>query len=246
MPGNILDDEIGTKFLNEHDAIIQSAVTAQLEQLNYTTPVSLETLSEGRSALTINVRSLLANGDKVEEFLNLAKPTVAALQETWQVTRDFPGYQGEYATRSVKRGGGVALLIREGTDYKALSRAVTKNIELVAIEVGKDVFISTYIPPNSNLVGYNGCIAFSFLQMLLQFLKGSYKIVLMMRLRSPQRTRRTRGPCPLMRWRPRRRTSFPQVFSCQQGAALAPLPFVDFSFSRVRDPPYLPVLLAWV
>ena len=153
LPNNILDDEIGTKFLNENESVINSSVTAQLEQLNYTSPVSLETLHAGRSAVTINVRSLLANGDKVEEFLNLSKPTVAALQETWQVTRDFPGYQAEYVTRAGKRGGGVAILVREGTDYKAYSRAMTKNIELVAIEVGKDIFVSTYIPPNSNLTG---------------------------------------------------------------------------------------------
>ena len=65
-------------------------LTAQLEQLDYKTQVSLELIKEGKSTLTINVKSLLANGSKVEEFLNKAKPTVAALQEVWQVTRDFP------------------------------------------------------------------------------------------------------------------------------------------------------------
>ena len=106
MPGSSLDSEVGTKFLNEHDDVIESTLTAQLEQLDYTTPVNLESLKEGKSALTINVRSLLANGSKVEDFLNTTKPTVAALQEIWQVTRDFPGYQGEYITRTSKRGGG--------------------------------------------------------------------------------------------------------------------------------------------
>ena len=153
MPGSSLDSEVGTKFLNEHDDVIESTLTAQLEQLDYTTPVNLESLKEGKSALTINVRSLLANGSKVEDFLNTTKPTVAALQEIWQVTRDFPGYQGEYITRTSKRGGGVALLIKDGTDYRALSHACTRNIELIAVEVGNDVFISTYIPPNSNLTG---------------------------------------------------------------------------------------------
>ena len=153
MPGSNLDAEVGTKFLSENDDIIETTLTAQLAQLDYTTPVSLESIKEGKSALTINVRSLLANGSKVEEFLNTAKPTVAALQEVWQVTKDFPGYQGEYITRTTKRGGGVALLIQEGTDYKPLSRACTRNIELIAVEIGNDVFISTYIPPNSSLTG---------------------------------------------------------------------------------------------
>ena len=92
----------------------------------------------------------MANGDKLEEVINKTQPTIVALQETWQSTRDFEGYQNEYIVRPTKRGGGVGLLIQEGKTYSLKHKSISKNVEIIAVTVHKHTFICVYLPPSGS------------------------------------------------------------------------------------------------
>ena len=118
--------------------------------MNYRTPERLETLQQGISAITANVRSLLANGDKLEDLIGSAQPTIVALQETWQTTRQFPGYQGEFITRDRKRGGGVGILVKDGVDYTVNHKSISYNAELISVTVASKTFICAYLPPSGS------------------------------------------------------------------------------------------------
>ena len=100
--------------------------------------------------LSLNTRSLLANGDKVQELISKTQPHIVALQETWQTTRSFEGYNGEYISRQRKRGGGVGILVKEGTEYEVVSKKISANLEHIAIQAGTDLVVSVYMPPTSS------------------------------------------------------------------------------------------------
>ena len=134
--------------LNEPDELsISNTVTNHINQLDYVSPTSLSDLGQGLSLISVNVRSLLANGDRVQELLDKTKPVIAALQETWQAEKSFEGYQGVYCTRTRKRGGGVGLLIKNGHNYEVTCKGITKNLEYIAIKMESEVIISVYMPP---------------------------------------------------------------------------------------------------
>ena len=88
-------NDSGNSNIDEGDSNIRDNVTNHLNQLDYVSPTCLSKLGQGISLISVNVRSILANGDKLQDLLDATKPTVAALQETWQTTRDFEGYQGK-------------------------------------------------------------------------------------------------------------------------------------------------------
>ena len=120
---------------------IPKMISIDNKQLDYVTPERLDSVQEGNSAISVNVRSLLANGDKLEALINKTQPTIVAIQETWQTTRDFEGYQIEFIVRPTKRGGGVGILVREGHTYTLRHKSISKNVELIAVSVQRHVFI---------------------------------------------------------------------------------------------------------
>ena len=106
-----------------------------------------------------------------EETINKARPTVVALQETWQTTREFTGYQSEYMVRATKGGGGVGILIQEGTDFTLQHKSISKNVEIIAVRIKNQVFMSTYLPPSGSPK-----LAFEEIQLLLR--KGEVTTIL--------------------------------------------------------------------
>ena len=134
---------------NDIDNLISNIDISNIKYVNYIEPQNLTLIGKGFSAVSLNVRSLLANHDKVEHFLTLSQPDILCLQEIWQAHAEIEGYNYVEIARKNKRGGGVAFFIKEKHDFKVISKKITSNIEFLTVKINKKYFTSVYLPPNS-------------------------------------------------------------------------------------------------
>ena len=89
------------------------SVYSNIKYVNYVPTQSLSTLQKGFSIASLNVRSMLKNGMKVQEFLAQTEIDVLAVQETWSSEATFPHHEFIQLNRPSKRGGGVGFLINK-------------------------------------------------------------------------------------------------------------------------------------
>ena len=62
--------------------------------------------------------------------------------------RKFQGYKTVQKLRKNKRGGGVAILVKEGIEYEETAGAITPNIEYLTIKIKQiGTITNTYLPP---------------------------------------------------------------------------------------------------
>lgn len=120
--------------------------------------ISLDTLKQEEAIICQNIRSYSRNFSKLQDLLSRNPGiTVVALQETWSLmgARQMPGFQPIIAkTRSKKGGGGVAFLVKQGTNFKLLDspfvEGVFESISISVIFQGKlTQLINVYKPPGS-------------------------------------------------------------------------------------------------
>ena len=52
--------------------------------------------------------------------------------------------------RATKRGGGVGILIQDGTNYTLQHKSISKNVEIIAVKTRNQVFMSVYLPPSGS------------------------------------------------------------------------------------------------
>jgi hypothetical protein len=117
------------------------------------------------SVLQINSRSLHKNFDRVKCLLSnfTILPTAITIVETWlnncqELYYSIPGYNLISAPRLLKRGGGVAIYVKNGLSYHVrddIQLGQTKTFEHLVVEISsfnyRSVVISfIYKPPNSN------------------------------------------------------------------------------------------------
>ena len=124
------------------------------------------------SLMHMNIRSSFKNMDNFNMYLELlnVKFLIIGLSETWG--NDSPidmhtpkGYNREHQSRSNKRGGGVALLIKDSIQYTPRTdlSVFNDNIKSVFIEIDKDdihydtpVIVGVvYRPPGFNVTTFN-------------------------------------------------------------------------------------------
>ena len=98
-----------------------------------------------------NVRSYQQNKDKLDFVIDSLKPEVILLQEVWQVPPQSGDYTVTHKLRKKKRGGGVAILRHPDIQICKSTNIMQTNLEAVSIETPDNIYISAYLPPNSNI-----------------------------------------------------------------------------------------------
>ena len=108
--------------------------------------------------LLANVQSLWSKLDELQLILKVSSPDVVCLTETWltnEIDDDLIKINGYICTkgdRTIKRGGGTAIYIRNGIPYK--SQNITDDLEnnaegiLMVLPKMKLTILCIYIPPN--------------------------------------------------------------------------------------------------
>ena len=124
----------------------------KLPESDYFQTQPLNNIETGISIISQNVRSLLKNKDNFEDVIKSTDPDVIGIQEVWQYTPGFAGYNIFYETRTKKRGGGVAVLVKERLQGSVITSHICKDVEMILITTkceGK--FASIYLPPQGDL-----------------------------------------------------------------------------------------------
>ena len=98
---------------------------------------------------SINARSLLKNGEKVNQFINETKADVICLQEVWLNNFQKEGYTFHQINRKDKLGGGVGILVRSTIKHELISSSISHNLEHIQVKIGNDLVTSVYLPPMS-------------------------------------------------------------------------------------------------
>ena len=75
----------------------------KIEYRSYIDEKDLRETASGHSLVSINVRSLEKNSERIKDFIETVKPTVLCLQEIWQHNGTFPGYTLKQRTREKKK-----------------------------------------------------------------------------------------------------------------------------------------------
>ena len=133
------------------DNLIQHVDDYQQTQLGYISPPDFANIGiQGLKIAALNVRSLLANGNKVTQFLETTGLDILALQEIWTTDGQIPNFDLTYVLRQKKRGGGVGFAIKNQTDYQDLGGKITPNLEYYQIKTKGYIVTSTYLPPSSS------------------------------------------------------------------------------------------------
>ena len=122
-----------------------------INQIKYIKPTNLEDLGGDFSLATQNCRSLLKNGEKLEELLNQCNPTVMAVQEIWHSDFSHDQYTFYSIERGNKRGGGVGILVNKNLDSQELETHLDFNLEILIAKVNEIIIASVYLPPKSVL-----------------------------------------------------------------------------------------------
>ena len=86
---------------------------SNLTYVNYIPVQKLGDLQPGFSMASLNVRSMLKNGNKVDDYIKQTDIDILAVQETWESNMAFNTHDFIQINRSKKRGGGVGFLIRK-------------------------------------------------------------------------------------------------------------------------------------
>ena len=127
-------------------------ILGQLQEktINYKNYVSQDEVHKIKCKLlisSINVRSLLKNGEKIKTFINDTKADVICMQEVWKNDFKKEGYTFHQINREKKRGGGVGILVRTTLEHSLEKAKITHNVEYLQVKVGKEHITSVYIPP---------------------------------------------------------------------------------------------------
>ena len=86
------------------DNLIQHVDDYQQTQLGYISPPDFANIGiQGLKIAALNVRSLLANGNKVTQFLETTGLDILALQEIWTTDGQIPNFDLTYVLRQKKR-----------------------------------------------------------------------------------------------------------------------------------------------
>ena len=98
--------------------------------------------------ISINVRSLLKQGQDVKDLLDSTNPGVVCVQETWHSNFKYPGYTIHKIERNKRRGGGVACISKNNFEFKLTDSQITSDLEYLIIKNKKIEILNIYRPPN--------------------------------------------------------------------------------------------------
>ena len=120
-----------------------------------------------------NVRSLLNKFDSIKEEIDMLKPDVLNISESWlhsNVAEEeihIAGYnlirqdRGNYDDGSIKRGGGLCIYIKQGIIFEKMFVLdhCDVDLEMIGIKIKlpftRDMFVlNAYRPPSGNLDRY--------------------------------------------------------------------------------------------
>ena len=128
-----------------------------------------------------NIRSLNKNIMALKQYLDRVENVkIITLQECWQLTgnEEIPGFNIISKTRSISRGGGVAIAISNKLNYKEIKSIYVESVfESVGIEIniGKknyDIY-SIYTPPKTPFF-----TILSYIEQMINNRKNSNKLIL--------------------------------------------------------------------
>ena len=95
-----------------------------------------------------NVRSLLANGDKLTEFINDVNPTIVAIQECWKSDYRLDEYTLHKHERKDRQGGGIATLSLTTQNFRKSESCINNDIEFIITNNSQFIIINIYRPPS--------------------------------------------------------------------------------------------------
>ena len=125
---------------------------------------------DGISIINFNARSLNANFDDIVVYMDSLsfEFDVISFTETWLENNDLDdfmlkGYKFYRVSRTNKRGGGVAIYVKESIKHnqvKELSKSIDNVLDFVAVEIelnnAKKINVCTlYRPPNTDIEQFN-------------------------------------------------------------------------------------------
>lgn len=111
------------------------------------------------SAIHLNMRSIKNKADTLEIFLQslIAKFSVIILTETWLTKEDIPphllGYKCETVCREEKRGGGIAIYLKDNLQCQIMDdfTRMNENVESLFVKVSNTIVAALYRPPSGNM-----------------------------------------------------------------------------------------------
>lgn len=150
---------------------------------------------QGMSIIHFNSRSLYANHQNIKEYLEqFQKPfNIIAISETWLssekgVDFELNGYELNYINRIGKRGGGVALYIKNSLKYKVvecMSTTIDNLMDCITVEIcmekQKNVIVScVYRAPDSSIEAFKDSMEVLFAKtQKVTFICGDFNIDLL-------------------------------------------------------------------
>ena len=170
------DDSIPDSFFTNNQCSPYSNLNLNCSYLEVD---KLKNLSSGKfTVLSLNIQSLPAKflefSDLISQFDNDSTPDIICIQETWKIVDNsfFPlaNYHPiETNTRTIARGGGVGIYVRENLSFKVLKQysifyeRIFESLFIeVSLENSKKIIIGTvYCPPKAP--------GLTFTQQFLQF-----------------------------------------------------------------------------
>lgn len=125
----------------------------------------------------MNMRSMKGKQDPLELFLNSMGFSFDAIifTETWLTRNDqlppLSGYKGTGMVREGKRGGGIAIYVKEQHSIIALNElsVMDTNVECMAVNTGNAIVVVVYRPPSGNVNHF-----LDFFENILAFLGNLY------------------------------------------------------------------------
>ena len=157
------------------DEIEEILAHLQEKTINYKNYIPEDEVQKVKCKLlisSVNVRSLLKNGENVNRFINETKTDVLCMQEVWRNDFKKEGYDLHQINREGKRGGGVAILIRSNIKHALTKAKVAHNVEYIQVKVGKEHITSVYIPPMAAAIK-----AFEELEEELDLKRGTHHVM---------------------------------------------------------------------
>jgi hypothetical protein len=104
--------------------------------------------------LSNNVRSLSKNFDAIKGIIEEHEPHIFAIQEIWapKFCTDIKNYTSIMSQRTCKKGGGLALYIKNNVKFSVIGSEIAENYEYQLITVmteRKINILNSYIPPKA-------------------------------------------------------------------------------------------------
>lgn len=157
------------KFDNSTDSLDISDSDTSYDEVSH----HLKNHQRQLKILHLNMRSLTSKFSNFQLFFNEYRSDIFAMSETWLRHQQdlleyvtIPGYDTEFKSRSVKRGGGVGAYIRSGLEYKRRKDIERQSdlLEHLWLDL-KGVLVGImYRPPNSSTAEW-----FEHFENVLQF-----------------------------------------------------------------------------